>query len=123
MRPPDAPVGLRPGLLNLLVLRGDEFRERLVWKDANGDPLDITGWVLEGQLREAYGGALLANFVLDDVGLPDNEVNLRLADTDTAALGEGVFPWDLVRVSGGPSSPRTVLSGVAVVRPRATDDA
>jgi len=123
MKIADAPVGLRPGTLNLLIIRGDAFRERLVWRDADGDPLDVSGWDLEGQLRDTYSGALLADFTIDRSGLPDNEFNLRLEDTDTADLGEGVYPYDLVRMSGGPSFPRTMLSGVAVVRPRATGGA
>jgi hypothetical protein len=106
--------------LNLLVVQGDTFRERLVWKDANREDLDVSEWGLAGQVRETYTGALLADLTIDRAGLPDNEFNLRLTETDTAGLGEGVYPWDLVRTSGGPSSPRTVLAGVVVVRPRAT---
>lgn len=123
MKVSDAPVGLRPGSLNLLVVRGDAFRERLVWRDADGDPLDVSGWTFVGQLRDTYSGALLADFTIDRTGLPDNEINLRLSDADTVGLGEGVYPYDLVRTVGGPSAPRTMLSGVVVVRPRATGGA
>lgn len=120
MRTSDAPVGLRPGSLNLLVVRGDAFRERLVWRDADGQPLDVSDWTFVGQLRDTFAGALLADFVIDRSGLPDNEFNLRLEAADTVGIGEGVYPFDLVRTVGGPSAPRTMLSGVVVVRPRAT---
>jgi len=115
-----APVGLRPAQLNLVVVQSDNFSERLAWFDANRDPLDVTDWVLAGQIRETYSGVLLADFVVDASGLPDNEFDLKLANTVTDDLVEGVYPWDLVRTAGGPSSPRTLLSGVVVVRPRAT---
>lgn len=115
------PVGLRPGALDLRIVRGDAFSERFEWYDANEDPLDVTGWVLEGQLRATYQGALLAQFTIDRSGLPDNEMNLQLTDAQTTGLGEGVYPWDLVRISGGPINPRTVLQGVAVVSNRSTE--
>lgn len=116
---PAKPVGLRPGTLDLVVVRGDDFRIRLEFFDANDDPLDVSDWDLQAQMRSAYQGPLIATFTLDQTGLPDNELNLLLDDSDTVALGEGVFPWDAVRVSGGQVI-RTLLSGVAVVKPRAT---
>lgn len=118
---PAGPVGLRPGGLDLRIVRGDAFSERFEWYDADDSPLDITGWVLEGQLRVTYGGDLLAQFTIDQSGLPDNEMNLTLTAGQTVTIGEGVYPWDLVRVSGGPINPRTVLQGVAVVSARSTE--
>lgn len=115
------PVGLRPGVLNLRIVRGDAFSERFEWYDSDEDPLDITGWTLEGQLRVTYQGVLLAQFTIDRAGLPVNEMNLQLTDTETTSLGEGVYPWDLVRLAGGPINPRTVLQGVAVVSNRSTE--
>lgn len=115
------PVGLRPGRLNLRIIQGDTFSERFEWYDANEDPLDITGWGLEGQLRVTFQGALLAQFAVDRSGLPNHEMNLQLTDAQTATLGEGTFPWDLVRISGGAVNPRTVLQGVAVVSNRSTE--
>lgn len=117
----ERPVGLRPGTLNLRIVRGDFFSERLEWYDSDNNPLDITGWVLEGQMRVTFQGALLAQFAIDTVGLPVNEMNLQLSEAQTSQIGEGVYPWDLVRISGGPVSPRTVLQGVAVVSNRSTE--
>lgn len=111
---PAGPVGLRPGQLDLRVIRGDDFRIRLEFQDANDDPLDISGWTLGAQMRVAQQGALIATFTIDRAGLPDNEMNLVLSVGDTSTLGEGVFPWDLQRFAGG-QLVRTMLTGVAVV--------
>lgn len=114
------PVGLRPGAMDLMVIRGDDYKVRLEFYDADDDPLDITGWTLGAQMREAYQGALLATFTIDTAGLPSNEMNLELTAAQTTTLGEGVYPWDLQRFSGG-SVVRTLLSGVAVVAPDVTE--
>lgn len=117
----ERPVGLRPETLNLRVVRGDFFSVRVEWFDLNEAPLDVSGWDLEGQMRVTFQGALLAQFSIDRVGLPNNEFNIQLSEGQTTTIGEGVYPWDLVRLSGGPVNPRTVLQGVAVVSNRATE--
>lgn len=117
---PAGPVGLRPGALDLKVYRGDDFRIRLAFFDADDSPLDISGWTLAAQMRSAYQGPLVATFTIDTATLPDNELNLNLSAADTSQLGEGVYPWDLQRFAGG-QLVRTMLSGVAVVSPDVTE--
>lgn len=114
------PVGLRPGAMDLMVIRGDDYKVRLEFYDANDDPLDITGWSLGAEMRDTYQGALLATFTIETIGLPDNELNLVLVPGQTELLGEGVYPWDLQRFAGG-SVVRTLISGVAVVSPDVTE--
>ena len=110
------PVGLRPGKLDLEVVQHNDFAVRLEFVNADDDPIDITGWDLVANMRETYQGALIATFALDSAALPPNEVSLRLTAAQTALIGEGVYPWDLLRYSGG-SLVRTLLRGVAVVVP------
>lgn len=114
------PVGLRPGPLDLYVVRGDEFKLRLQFFDSDDLPMDISGWTLQAQMRNTYQGALLATFGLDSTGLPSNEVNLVLSDAQTGVIGEGVYPWDLQRFAGGQVI-RTMLAGVVVVSPDVTE--
>jgi hypothetical protein len=114
------PVGLRPGGLDLRIVRGDDFQIRLAFATADDDPLDISGWTLGAQMRATYQGQLLATFTLDDTALPAGEINLSLPAAVTSTIGEGVYPWDLQRFAGG-SLIRTVLSGVAVVTPDVTE--
>ena len=114
------PVGLRPGKLDLRVVRGDDFRLRLEFFDADDSPLDISGWTLAAQMRSAYQGPLLATFTIETATLPDNELNLEIPAATTATLGEGVYPWDLQRFAGG-QLVRTMLSGVTVVSPDVTE--
>jgi hypothetical protein len=120
MAKPVGPVGLRPGQLDLRVVRGDEFAIRLEFYSADDTPLDISGWTLGAQMRSAYQGPLIATFEIDQIGLPDNELNLRLSVSDTTPLGEGVYPWDLQRFAGG-QIVRTMLSGVTVVSSDVTE--
>lgn len=114
------PVGLRPGRLDLRIVRGDDFQIRLDFSTADGDPIDVTGWTLGAKMRTTYQGPLLATFSFDATALPASEVNLRLDAAATATLGEGVFPWDLQRFAGG-ALVRTLLTGVVVVSPDVTE--
>lgn len=114
------PVGLHPGGLDLYVVRGDEFRIRLEFATADDDPLDVSGWTLASEIRNTYQGELLATILVDQTGLPDNELNLHIDAAVTAEIGEGVYPWDLYRSAGGQVQ-RTILSGVVVVAPDVTE--
>jgi hypothetical protein len=114
------PVGLHPGGLDLYVVRGDDFRIRLEFATSDDTPLDISGWTVGAEIRSTYQGALLATFTINTTGLPNNELNLELLGAVTGTIGEGVYPWDLERFTGG-SLRRTILSGVVVVAPDVTE--
>lgn len=118
-------TGRKPGRLDLVAVQGDDVGVIAEVFDQDDEPIDVTGWTLESQVRATYDGDLLLTFTVetaaDDPGLDDNEVRLSASAAQMEAVGEGAWPWDLRRTSGGPSV-RTLLAGTLLVRPRVTED-
>lgn len=113
-------AGLAPGKLDLRVQKANDYNIVLEFLDQDEQPVDSTGWTLEAHIRETYQGALLASFSFDRIDLADHQVRLKLSAAETDLIGEGTWPWDLIRTAGGPSI-RTLVAGVAVVVPNATE--
>ena len=113
-------AGLAPGDLPLRVQKANDYAVVLEFLDQDEQPIDATGWTLAAQIRETYQGALLASFDFDQDGLDDHQIRIKMSAAQTDAIGEGTWPWDLIRTAGGPSV-RTLLAGVAVVVPNATE--
>ncbi len=40
------------GIINFEIEQGATFQHRLTWKDGNGDPVDVTGYVAKMQIRD-----------------------------------------------------------------------
>ena len=115
-------LGLRPGRLDLTVMRGDGLSFVAGFFDQDGSPVDVSEWTFEGQVRRTYGGPILAQFVVTVAsgGLDDHEIRAEVDAATIWTIVEGSCPWDLVATSGWPSI-RTVLAGIVQVLPRATE--
>lgn len=107
-------AGQAPGLANLRARTGDHFEVTLELFDVDDLPVDATSWTLAGQVRETYGGLLLATMTVDQIGLQPHQVRLSIPSGTMVGVPEGVWPWDLERTAGGPSR-RTLLAGVMAV--------
>lgn len=112
-------AGLAPGDLPLRVQKANDFIIVIEFLDQDDNPIDATGWTFAAQIRETYQGALLASFDFDQIGLDDHQLRLKLSPAQTDAIGEGTWPWDFIRTGG--DTVRTLLAGVAVVVPNATE--
>lgn len=113
-------AGLVPGELPLRIQKANDYAIVLEFLDQDEQPIDTTGWTVVAQIRETYQGALLASFDFDRDQLDDHQLRVKLSAAQTDLIGEGTWPWDLIRTAGGPSI-RTLLAGVAVVVPNATE--
>lgn len=117
-------AGRQPGRLDLTAVQGDDLRLVVELEDQDGEPVAVTGWTVAGEIRETFGGELLAGLTVEtqaeDPALAVNELAVSADAAQMAGVPEGAWPWDLRRTAGGPSV-RTLLAGTLLVRPNVTE--
>lgn len=90
-------IDARPAVLNLRLYKGDTFLRPMQFTDGDGVAIDITGWTLIAQIREAPGSDLvLKAFTVTVTTAADGEFDLILSAAQVADLPEGrLLSWDL----------------------------
>lgn len=81
------------------LVRGDDF-SRVIQFRQNDTPLNITGWTLNGQLREKYDAVTNTTLALTTVDATVGTVRITLTKAQTAVL-KGVYVWDIERTVSG----------------------
>jgi len=99
-----------PQRVDVDAYRGDDTIDKYQFKDpTTGDPIDITTWTLDAQIRPSKDDdTILVTLTVDKVDAPNGRVQVILAAVDSAQL-EGAFVWDLQRTLSG--LVRTVAGG------------
>lgn len=122
--------------LDLVVEQGATFRRVITVKDADKNPIDITGWVFAGQIREKYSSPTVAaefDFEILDQTEAKGKVKVSLSADDTSALvvaaqGEGdckklsTYLYDIEATKEGVGTDR-ILEGKVFVSPEVTREA
>jgi len=89
-------VDARPAREDLYLYAGDDFTLTLTVTDAAGNPVDLTGSTISGQVR-ASDGSMSAPFVAT---VAANVITLTLPHTATALLTPSAV-WDVQQTSAG----------------------
>jgi len=64
--------------------------------DVDGNPVDLTGWTVEGKAATTPGAAVAFDLDPDVTDADDGEVTIVLTDEETALLTVGRYGWDLI---------------------------
>jgi hypothetical protein len=100
-----ATVSQLPGVLNISLVRGDEFSTLVDFDVA------LTGYTFSAQVYSVLTGETLATPTVTAVNLATGQVNVSLQESQTASMRAGTYGWRLVWVAPG-SAQRTALEGV-----------
>ncbi len=94
------------GLLNLILVRTCTFEAlSLQMQDANGDPVDITDFTVEAQVRTFPGDILIIDLDPSVTDGPNGIVTIpEISQLSTGAYELGNQRWDLILIdpSGDP---------------------
>jgi hypothetical protein len=104
---------------NLAIYQGDDYAAVVTVYDANGNPLDLTGYTANAQIRRGpadQNPAVAAEMAVLIV-LP-NQINLSVSHTVTVKLS-GRYQWDLQLVTAA-GAVTTMLAGTVEVTPEIT---
>lgn len=104
---------MRAGRYDFQAFAGSSFGPvTLVCKDANGDPVDLTGYTAHAQVRVAAGEDVLLDLSPQVTDAAVGEVTLPVvAPATTTGLAAGVYRWDFILKDASGAVTAPVLEG------------
>ena len=121
------------GKYDLYIEQGSTFIRSCIYKDQNGDPVNLTGYALNAQIRRSYSDTTITktiSVVIQDQTIPANvgKFVMSISSTDTASIPVNPaidfentitnYTWDLELSSG--STVSRILQGTVLVSPEVT---
>lgn len=106
-------------IANLFVDQGTTFNTSVLVTNDDSSAFDLTGYTVAAQLRKSYSSSTAVDFTAE-VATPTTagQINLTLSATQTGALEEGRYVYD-VEVSKDGTVTR-VVEGLISVSPQVT---
>ena len=81
---------------NFTVQRRADFPMRLIFKDANGTAVNITGFTVAAQVWNDDRSTKFADFSVTYTDRTNGTVDLKLSDTDTANFSVNILRYDVL---------------------------
>ena len=94
------------GIYNFTIDQGANWNLKVVYKDSDGDVIDLTGYTAAMQLRQNYNSdTAVLSLSTSNGGItingPLGELNLQATAAQTGSLDSGFYVYDLEVTSGG----------------------
>jgi hypothetical protein len=108
---------------DLTIEAGATFTKVFRWRNAEGDPIDLTGYTARMQIRETYASPTPLVSLTTGSGITleaaDGVVNVEITADQTAALAarRGVYDLELEDASGFVTR---LVEGKVTIRPEVT---
>ena len=89
------------------VTQGANFKPSIIWKDANGNPVDLTGYTAKMQVRKepadtSYLIELSTANSRISIPTPANgTIEFNISSADTLGLASGTYKYDLMMTDSG----------------------
>jgi hypothetical protein len=111
------------GRYALIIEQNAKFEKVFTWKKADGTAYNLTGYTAKMQVRETFGGGLVADIPTDigtiSLGGAAGTITVAIPTADTATLEPGRYVYDLVLIDGSAERYR-VLEGECEITPGVT---
>tara|TARA_B100001057_G_C22866467_1_gene956701 strand:+ start:5556 stop:5888 length:333 start_codon:yes stop_codon:yes gene_type:complete len=106
-------------IANLFVDQGTTFNTSVFVTNDDSSAFDLTGYICTSQLRKSYSSSTATDFTTEIADPPTlGQINLTLSATQTGALEEGRYVYD-VEVSKDGIVTR-VIEGLITLSPQVT---
>jgi hypothetical protein len=107
---------------NLAIEQGATFSAQITWNDSDGDPVDLTGYTAELDIRSGPASDTelleLTNGSGLTLGGAAGTVDIVITAAQTSALPAGRLAYDLLLTTG--STKTRLVEGKAIVSPAVT---
>jgi hypothetical protein len=103
---------------NIIVDQGTTFSTIINLTDDNGDPINLTGYTGDAEMRKHYTSSNSQSFSVN-LGGTSGTVTLSLTATQTANLTPGRYVYD-VEVTSGANVVSRIVEGIVTVTPEVT---
>jgi len=105
---------------NLTIDQGSSFSISIELSDLLGNPLDLSDYTIQAQMRKSYGSNSYTAFTTSAGEDPTNgELTLTLTNTQTSALRAGRYVYD-IEIEDSDEIVTRVLEGIVTVTPEVT---
>ena len=102
---------------NLFIDQDADFTTTVTVNDSTGTALDLTNYTALAMIRKSYQSSTATTFTSAFVSpRTTGQITISLTDTQTAALEQGRYVYDLVITDASGSKTR-VVEGIATVTP------
>lgn len=113
-----------PAEVILPIVRGDDVAYPIALytaytSESVNTPLDITGRTYSSKVADTRGGTVVATPTVTVTSAATGKITWSLTDTDTDAMTNPRYTWDLIE-NPGTSSERTLIVGQLNMSGRAT---
>ncbi len=105
---------------NISIDQGASFGTTVYLTDAEGLPLNLTGFTATAEIRKSYQSSISIAFSTDiPIDASIGAISLVLTSNQTSQLEFGRYVWDLLMTSNNGEKIRAV-EGIATVNPSVT---
>jgi hypothetical protein len=110
---------MKPGIYNIELDQGSVWRRRLLLSGGEDEtPIDLAGFEVRAQIREAWNSRLVYQVQVVMVDAEAGEIELTIDDTERR-LRPFELRWDLI-LTAPDGSPKKYIEGTVTVHPTIT---
>jgi hypothetical protein len=102
---------------NINIDQGTDFTTEIDLSDESGNPLDLTAFTAESQIRRWYSSSNAINF---DVSLSNGKVFLSMNSSITSTLTQQRYVYDVLLTLTSNNYVTRIVEGIVTVNPRVT---
>ena len=110
-----------PATLDLAARQNADFRRRLTMRDELGNPIDLTGFVIDADITDSSDNNIIATFNHAFVDAANGVFDLILPKTTSVALTPGNYGWDLSLTSGIGERQYYLTGQLTIIRTRSRE--
>tara|TARA_E500000178_G_scaffold78831_1_gene76990 strand:+ start:603 stop:935 length:333 start_codon:yes stop_codon:yes gene_type:complete len=104
---------------NIFIDQGTDFSVTVDVTDANGSPLNLSGYTAASQIRKSYASSSASATFTTSISASSGQVTMSLTDTQTSGLAAGRYLYDL-NITSSASVTSRVVEGQVIVTPGVT---
>ena len=112
---------VEPARLDLSARQNADFRRRLSFTDQNGDPLDLTFFVIDADITDTADRTIVATFTHEFVDASTGVFDLILPKSTSVNLAPGIYGWDLSLTSGIGERQYYLTGELTIIRTRSRE--
>ena len=101
-------------ITNLYIDAGADYSIIVTANQGNGDPLDLTNYIVKSQIRKSYASSTAYDFTAAIYAATSGKIRLSLTSTQTSAIKPGRYLYD-VRLTSSSGAKSRLVEGMAFV--------
>jgi hypothetical protein len=106
-------------IANIFIDQGSDYSNIITVSASNGQPLNLTGYVVKSQIRKSYTSTIAYNFAASIFAPATGKVRLQLSAAASEEIPPGRYLYD-VEITSESGAKKRVVEGIVTVTPQIT---